>query len=161
MNADQIRYIRENHERYSVRQLAKVLKADRKEVRRTIKKFGAVLSRDAAEGLTSLFKGRRVWLHGAAVIILLTTVSFLYAGTLSFPFTNWDDPRYVVENSDIKKLTYENLHRFFTQAYVEVYAPLTMLSFAVDYQIYGLNAFGFHITNVVLHALSTCLISYI
>lgn len=36
--------------------------------------------------------------------------------------------------------------------------PLTWLSLMLDYQIYGLNAFGYNLTNLILHILSTLLL---
>ncbi len=38
------------------------------------------------------------------------------------------------------------------------FRPVAILSFAVDWQIWGLNAFGYHLTNVLLHALCTWLV---
>lgn len=48
-------------------------------------------------------------------------------------------------------------------AYFEVnfyayYRPLVFLSFALDWTTWGLNAAGFHLTNVVLHAVNTMLV---
>ncbi len=37
------------------------------------------------------------------------------------------------------------------------YRPLAILSFAVDYRIWGLNPFGYHLTNLLLHVLCTYL----
>jgi len=38
------------------------------------------------------------------------------------------------------------------------YRPIAILSFAVEYQIWGMNAFGFHLTNLLCHLLSTFLV---
>ncbi len=38
------------------------------------------------------------------------------------------------------------------------YRPLTVLSFALDRALYGSSAWGFHLTNVFLHALAGCLV---
>ncbi len=38
------------------------------------------------------------------------------------------------------------------------FRPIAILSFALDWQIWGLNAFGFHATNVLLHGLCTVLV---
>jgi tetratricopeptide (TPR) repeat protein len=39
------------------------------------------------------------------------------------------------------------------------YRPITVLSFRLDHEIYGLNAFGFHLTNVIIYA-ATCIAFY-
>ncbi|NIR44544.1 MAG: hypothetical protein GWN99_09645 [Gemmatimonadetes bacterium] len=40
-----------------------------------------------------------------------------------------------------------------------IYRPLTLLSFALDWQIWGGAPFGFHLTNVLLHALASILVT--
>jgi tetratricopeptide (TPR) repeat protein len=40
-----------------------------------------------------------------------------------------------------------------------LYRPLTLLSFAVDWTVWGGRAFGFHLTNVILHAAVTALVA--
>jgi len=42
--------------------------------------------------------------------------------------------------------------------YAEFWHPLTWLSLMFDYHLYGLNAGGYHVTNVILHILSTLLL---
>ena len=41
-----------------------------------------------------------------------------------------------------------------------IYRPLTLLTFAVDWQVWGGDPFGFHLTNVVLHAVVTVLLVF-
>jgi len=38
------------------------------------------------------------------------------------------------------------------------YVPLTLLSLAIDYRVWGLDPFGYHLTNVVLHAITAVLV---
>ncbi|MCX5714036.1 MAG: tetratricopeptide repeat protein, partial [Candidatus Omnitrophica bacterium] len=40
----------------------------------------------------------------------------------------------------------------------DVYRPLTTLSFAVDYAVWGLNSFGYHLMNIVLHSANAILV---
>ena len=42
-----------------------------------------------------------------------------------------------------------------------LYRPITLVSFAVDWEIWDGNAFGFHLTNIVLHALVSALIVFL
>lgn len=39
------------------------------------------------------------------------------------------------------------------------YRPVATLSYAVDYALWGLNPFGYHLTNVVLHAITVVLVA--
>ena len=52
---------------------------------------------------------------------------------------------------------------FSASGFFEYYRPLTFLSHAADWQFWGLNPLGYHITNVALHAGSSvliCLLGY-
>ena len=86
----------------------------------------------------------------AAAICLLV---FLRA--LACDFINWDDPLYVTENPAIRILDWEFVRSAFTTSYMGWWMPLTWISFAIDYQIWGLNPFGYHLTNILLHAANT------
>jgi Flp pilus assembly protein TadD len=84
----------------------------------------------------------------------------LYAPTFQYPFVNYDDPLYVYENQYVQGgLTPEGLRWVFTTFEGGNWHPLTWLSFQLDTAIYGgLNAGGFHFTNVLLHTVNTLLL---
>jgi tetratricopeptide (TPR) repeat protein len=86
----------------------------------------------------------------------VAVVTFLvYLAALGNDFVNWDDVRYVSENLHIRSLN----GAFFKWALFDFYEsnwhPLTWLSHAVDYAVWGLNPRGHHLTNIVLHAINT------
>lgn len=57
------------------------------------------------------------------------------------------------------ELSGKNIGEMFTTAQqVGLYHPLTMLSLAVDYELWGANAFGFHLTSLLLHLLNMVLV---
>ncbi|MBI2413897.1 MAG: tetratricopeptide repeat protein [Deltaproteobacteria bacterium] len=89
---------------------------------------------------------------GIALIIFL-----VYLPALSNGFVNWDDQLYVYENADIRSIDARFLKLAFTSVMVSNWHPLTMLSYAVDYSIWGLNPFGYHLFSIVLHAINTLL----
>lgn len=89
----------------------------------------------------------------AALICLL-----VYLRALSCDFVNYDDPNYVVLNPAIRLLDWGFIVSAFTTSYMGWWMPLTWISFAVDYRFWGLNPLGFHLTNIVLHAINTGLV---
>jgi tetratricopeptide (TPR) repeat protein len=84
-----------------------------------------------------------------SVVVLLTAITFY--PTLHNKFVNWDDYKNIVENPFYRGLGWTNLRWMFTALYMGHYHPLTWFTFAVDYLIWGLNPFGYHLTNLLFH----------
>ena len=96
----------------------------------------------------------------AAVCLVLATITFAVFGqTAGFEFVNFDDDLYVYENTKVAGgLSLKGLAWVFTHADCNFYHPLTMLSLMADYQLHGLHAGGYHLTNVLLHTASAILL---
>jgi hypothetical protein len=95
----------------------------------------------------------------AACLILFAATVLLYIKTAGFEFLpSWDDAEYVLENTRVHGLTTENLRLIFTTAYFSNYAPLHLLSYAIDFSIWGLSPKGFHLTNIALHSANAALV---
>jgi len=88
----------------------------------------------------------------AASIALATFL--VYISTLKNEFINWDDAIYIYENPHIGSFNAD----FFKWAFFDFYAgnwhPLTWISHALDYAVWGLDPMGHHLTNNILHALN-------
>ena len=100
-------------------------------------------------------QSRWIWFALALVLVAIFTV---YSRALRFDFVDWDDTAYIVNNEDIKKLSWDNLKLFFTKFYVGNYQPVTILSYAVEYKFVKYSASLYHFNNILLHALNTCLV---
>ena len=88
-----------------------------------------------------------------AGIAVITAICFL--PSLFNNWVNWDDPTYLLQNPLIISDTIQWTDIFTKDQVLGIYHPLTLLSYAFDYQIWGLNPFGFHITNLIFHLGST------
>nr|WP_246525264.1 tetratricopeptide repeat protein [Geomobilimonas luticola] len=82
----------------------------------------------------------------------------VYLRALTCGFVNFDDTFYVVHNLDIRHLDGSLFSQAFTTPFVELWMPLTWISLAVDYHFWGLNPMGYHLTNILLHAVNTGLV---
>ena len=85
----------------------------------------------------------------------------LYWPVTRFDFVNYDDPLYVTENPHVQAgLTWEGLAWAFGRVHGEgtYWHPLTWVSHMVDWQLYGLNPWGHHLTSVLLHAANAVLV---
>lgn len=98
---------------------------------------------------------RWIWFGGAAIVLLTLAA---HAPGLSGQFLEWDDTTHVTQYPAIRALTLDNLRIMFTGYTAKLYLPLTWLSFAVDYQIWGREPFGYHFTNLLLHLANTVLV---
>jgi hypothetical protein len=92
----------------------------------------------------------------AAAISLLTFL--VYLRTLQNEFVDWDDGRYVFENHHIQSFDLAFFKWAFLDFYEANWHPLTWISHALDYAVWGLNPVGHHLTNNVLHAVNTLLV---
>jgi len=101
-------------------------------------------------------KKKVVTLLLASSISVLTFVVYLPA--LGNSFVEWDDSLYVYENFKIQSLNIAFLKWAFSTFDASNWHPLTWISHAVDYAIWGLNPFGHHLTNNILHAVNTLLV---
>jgi hypothetical protein len=91
------------------------------------------------------------------VIIPLLTI-LIYIPALHNDFVNWDDQKYIYENTNIWKLNKQSLQWMFTAYHSSNWHPLTWLSHGIDYAIWGLDPVGHHLTSIVLHGLNTFLV---
>jgi len=90
-----------------------------------------------------------VFVAAAAALICL----LVYLKALSCGFVNWEDQDYVLNNMAIRNLDSGMVAWAFTSTPVaSFWLPLTYISFALDFHFWGLDPFGYHLTNIILHA---------
>jgi tetratricopeptide (TPR) repeat protein len=76
-----------------------------------------------------------------------------------YDFINYDDDLYVTENRNVTSgLTVKGTLWSFRTTYFCSWHPLTWLSHMVDVELYGLDAGGHHLTNVLFHIANTLLL---
>ncbi len=93
------------------------------------------------------------------VLVLLAIGGCIYGQTVGFPFISFDDPGYVYENPHVYQgLNRDAWHWAWTSFERSNWHPLTWLSLMLDAQLYGLNAGGYHLTNLLLHLVNTVLL---
>ena len=89
----------------------------------------------------------------------VAAVALVFGQTLCFGFVNYDDNDGVYENPRVTgRLTAAAVVGAFTDRHVESWAPLTCVSHMLVWHVFGANAWGHHLVNVLLHAASTVLL---
>ncbi|MBU0719449.1 MAG: tetratricopeptide repeat protein [Planctomycetes bacterium] len=86
-----------------------------------------------------------------AVVIIVAVTVVTFAGSLRNEFVNWDDYYVLEHNDEFRGFSGAHLRWMFTTGYVGHYQPLTWLSYAVDWRIWGLSPWGVHLGNILLH----------
>src|SRR6266571_5542154 len=99
-------------------------------------------------------------LVAVGVCVSLVVFTWIVFGqTLRHDFVNYDDPRYVYQNTRITSgLNISGIAWAFTHIHSENWHPLTTITHMLDCQLYGLKASGHHFTNVLLHTIAVLLL---
>lgn len=88
--------------------------------------------------------------------LLMASIIGVFWPALSGGFV-WDDHAVVVRNPNLE-LSRDALGWMFTTSYMGHFQPLTWLSLAVDRTLWGMDPWGFHLHNLVLHGLCAWLV---
>jgi protein O-mannosyl-transferase len=93
--------------------------------------------------------------------VLLATFICMYP-TLNADFVNWDDDRYVTDNTLLQALSWETFYKIFTNEVSANYNPWAIWSLALDNAVVGHKgaeaAAFYHKHNLVLHLMGTALV---
>jgi protein O-mannosyl-transferase len=92
-------------------------------------------------------------------LIVIAAITFIaFSSTLRNDFIGWDDNYYVVNSPFLLPLSSPLVARIFTSFYFASYSPLSLLSHTIDYNVWGMDPRGHHLTNIVLHTANGCLV---
>ena len=94
--------------------------------------------------------------HILSILLILLISIAIYSNTLKNGFV-YDDEFTIVNNTLIKN--FSNLSKLFTREYFissgeMSYRPVVTFTYFIDYALYGLKPYGYHLTNLILHAMN-------
>lgn len=97
------------------------------------------------------------------ICLIIVLCLAAYFNSLFNQFT-YDDNVIIVDNYLFRN--FENLPRLFSGAYFNyaqevTYRPIVTISYLVDYVIWGLRPFGYHLTNLLLHILTAITVYFL
>lgn len=98
-------------------------------------------------------------LRWLCALLLLGVTAAVFAPSLGCGFADWDDPINLVDNERYRGFGSDNLRWMFGATHAGHYHPLTWISFAFDHALWGMDPWGYHLTNVALHALGVALVA--
>jgi len=92
-------------------------------------------------------------------LLLAIGTAAIYSPVAHHPFVDFDDQYYVTQNEHVQSgLSWQTFVWSFNAGYAQNWHPLTWLSHALDYQLYGLNPAGHHLTSVLFHVLNVVIL---
>jgi protein O-mannosyl-transferase len=92
-------------------------------------------------------------------VSLLVIIFLTFIHVTANDFINFDDSSYaIIGNPLISEFSWKALKTVFTQSTAGFYDPIYILSNYLDYLIWGLNPAGFHLDNLIIHALNALLV---
>jgi len=94
-----------------------------------------------------------------AFIALCAFIAFFPA--LQNEFVQWDDHDMFLNNLNYRRFGWENLRWMFTTFHMGHYEPLAWITLAFDYSFWGLNPTGYHLTNLIFHAINAVLFYFV
>ena len=123
---------------------------------RSSKKLAPPVSAPSAQPATG---SSQRWLVLGVCVFLAAITFAVFGQTLRHAFVNYDDNRYVYENSTVTNgLTRAGIAQAFTHGSLANWDPLTTVSHMLDCQFHGLQPGWHHLTNVLLHGASVILL---
>lgn len=111
--------------------------------------------------------------HKKSFLLILAVLTFSYGPSLKNGFV-WDDYLSIADNHFIK--SFDNLPLIFSKKYFTPpsalpqlqykdigagelsYRPVVTLTYFLDFRLWHLNAFGYHLTNLLLHLINILLV---
>ena len=92
-------------------------------------------------------------------VFLAVIVWIAFGRAVGHEFVGYDDYRYVVQNPWVTNgVTLGGIQWAFTHVHASNWHPLTTISHMLDCQLYGLQPWGHHLSNILLHAATAILL---
>src|SRR5256885_12450913 len=86
----------------------------------------------------------------------------VFGGVCGHEFVEFDDNVNIYDNPRVQGLSLENLRWMFTDTgYAGRYMPLGWLTYALNYQLFGLDPHAYHAVNLVLHLCNVVLLFWL
>jgi hypothetical protein len=94
-------------------------------------------------------------------ILIAFAVLAAFWPTLGAEFVSWDDDANFLNNAHFRGLGWQNLRWMFTTLHMSNYQPLSWLTSALGYSLWGMHPLGYHATSVAFHALNAVLFYFV
>jgi hypothetical protein len=103
---------------------------------------------------------RRLLASALPLAIFVVTLA-AFVPTLDGQFLNWDDDRNFLRNPNFRGLGWAQLTWMWSSALLGHYIPLTWMTLGLNYLLGGMNPWGYHLGNMLIHATNAVLFYFV
>jgi Flp pilus assembly protein TadD len=93
--------------------------------------------------------------------IIFTAVFVCFLSALDGQFLNWDDDINFLDNQGFRGLGWFQLRWMWTETLMGHYIPITWMSLGLNYTLGGMNPWGYHLGNVLIHAMNAVVLYFL
>ena len=93
------------------------------------------------------------------LVVVLSSIAFF--PSLRNQFVQWDDNDMFIRNLNYRGLGWTELRWMFSTFLMGHYQPLSWVTLGLDYLLWGMDPFGYHLTNLLLHVANTIVFYFI
>jgi len=100
-------------------------------------------------------------LQRALPLIIFAAVFVSFLSALDGQFLNWDDDINFLGNQGFRGLGWAQLRWMWTAPMMGHYIPLTWMSLGLNYTLGGMNPWGYHLGNMLIHAMNAVVLYFV
>jgi Flp pilus assembly protein TadD len=101
------------------------------------------------------------WTTRLLPVLVVVAAAAPFLPALANGFVGWDDPLHFLQNPFYRGLGPAQLKWMFEGPHLGQYFPVAWLTLGLDYTLWGMEAGGYHLTSILFHAASACLLYFI
>jgi hypothetical protein len=95
----------------------------------------------------------------APIVAVITFLVFLPA--LGGEFLNWDDDKNFLTNENYRGLGWPEMQWMWTSHHMGRYIPITWMTLGLDFNVYGMEPFGYHLTSLLWHCANAVVLYFV
>jgi Tfp pilus assembly protein PilF len=114
-----------------------------------------------ASTLTEPATRLRPWIPRLIPLSLALAAFLVFLPALWNGFVEWDDQVNLYGNQQYRGLTWPQIRWMFSTVLMGHWIPLTWLTFGLDYVLWGMNPFGYHLTSLVIFAANAAALYFV
>ena len=114
----------------------------------------ALVAAQARPRLARVLRARMSSVQDLVVVLAVVGAPLLVFAPALWNGFVWDDHYNFEANPGYRGVSWSHLQWMFTNNVDAHWIPLTWMTFAIDYLLWGMNPAGYHLSNLVLHALT-------